>query len=118
ACSPKPAATFAERAAQAQALENTPVGMAYITDVLKEHGESINRFAGECYAGSPLKKDTFTLVADIDPQGNFENVDVQPDSAPTRCYALKIDKLQVKANRPVGYSDKPFPLVFNFNYNK
>jgi hypothetical protein len=119
ACSQQPATTsFADRAARAEALENTPIGIGYITDLLKEHGEGINTFAGECYANTSIQKDTFKLVADINPSGKIENVVVQPDTAPTRCYAQKIGQLTVAASRPLGYADKSFPLVINVNYNK
>jgi len=119
ACSqPPPPASFADRAARAEALEITPTGLAYITTFLKEHGERLNAFAGECYAGTPGPKTRFELVADIEPDGRFENVVAQPDSTPTRCYARKIEQLQVSASRPPGYADKPFPVFIIVNYNK
>jgi len=119
ACSQRPVAvSFEERAARAEVLENTPTGLAYLNEFIKEHGERLNAFVGECYASSSLQKETFKLVADINPRGKFENVVVQPDAAPMRCYAQKIGKLQVSASRPLGYSDKSFPVFFIVNYNK
>jgi len=113
-----PVASFEERAARAEALENTPTGLAYLNEFIKEHGERLNSFVGECYASTSLQKETFKLVADINSHGKFENVVVQPDSAPMRCYAKKISQLQVSASRPVGYSEELFPVVFIVNYNK
>ena len=115
---PPPAASFEERAARAEALENTPNGLAYLNEFIGEHGERLNAFVGECYAKTSLQKETFKLVADIDPDGKFENVVVQPDAPPMRCYAQKIGQLQVSASRPVGYSDKSFPVFLIVNYNK
>lgn len=86
--------------------------------LIKEHGESINKFAGECYANSALDKDSFTVVADIDQAGNFKNVVVQPDSAPTRCYADKLATLHTNASRPAGFAAKSIPLVVHVNYNQ
>ena len=113
-----PSASFRDRAARAEALEVTPTGLAYITAFLKEHGEGLNSFAGECYGKTSLPKTRFELVADIKPNGRFDNVVVQPDSAPTRCYAKKIGQLQVSASRPPGYADKSFPVFIIVNYNK
>ena len=119
ACSQQPASTsFADRAARAEAHENTPIGNAYITDLFKEHGEGINKFAGECYAKTSIQKDTFKLVADINPSGRIESVVVQPDTATTRCFTQQIGQLTVTASRPLGFVDKSFPLVINVNYNK
>ena len=119
ACSQqRPAESFKDRAARAEALENTPAGLAYINGFIKEHGERLNSFVGECYANSSLQKETFELVADINPQGKFENVVVQPDAAPMRCYAEKVGQLRVNASRPPGYSDQAFPVFMVVNYNK
>ena len=113
-----PPASFEERAARAEALENTPTGLAYLNEFINEHGERLNGFVGECYANSSLQRETFKLVADINPDGKFENVVVQPDDAPMRCYAQKIGQLKVGASRPLGYSDKSFPVFLIVNYNK
>ena len=119
ACSQPPsAASFEERAARAEALENTPTGLAYLNELIKEHGERLNAFVGECYAKTSLQRETFKLVADINPDGKFQNVVVKPDAAPMRCYAQKIGQLQVSASRPLGYSDKSFPVFLIVNYNK
>ena len=119
ACSqPPPAASFEDRAASAEALENTPTGLAYLNAFIKEHGERLNAFVAECYAKSSLQKEAFKLVADINPNGKFENVVVQPDTGPMRCYAQKIGQLQVSAPRPPGYSDKSFPVFMIVNYDK
>ena len=115
---PPPSASFRDRAARAEALELTPTGLAYITEFLKEHGEGLSSFAGECYAETSVPKTRFELVADIKPDGRFENVVVQPESDPTRCYANKMGQLQVSASRPPGYSDKSFPVFIIVNYNK
>jgi hypothetical protein len=86
--------------------------------VLKENGEHINASAGECYANSPLKKDSFTLVADIGLDGKFVNIVVRPEHAVARCYAAKIGQIRTKASRPVGFGDRSFPVVFNVHYTK
>ena len=115
---PAPVASFEERAARAETLENTPAGLAYLNEFIKEHGERLNAFVGECYADTSLQRETFKLVADINSRGKFENVVVQPDAAPMRCYAQKISQLQVSASRPVGYAEQSFPVVLIVNYNK
>ena len=119
ACSqPPPSASFRDRAARAEALEVTPTGLAYITEFLKEHGEALSSFAGECSSETSLPKTRFALVADIRPDGRFEDVVAQPVSPLTRCYAKKIGQLQVSASRPPGYSNKSFPVFIVVNYNK
>ena len=70
------------------------------------------------HTGTSLQKETFKLVADINPDGKFENVVVQPDAAPMHCCAQKIGQLKVSASRPPGYSDKSFPVFLIVNYNK
>ena len=119
ACSqPPPSVSFADRVASAEALEGTPLGAAYVTQLLKEHGDGLKSFAGECYGQTELQRASFKLVADITPDGRFENVVVQPESPPTKCYAKKVSELKVSAARPLGYGDKSFPLFINVNYNK
>lgn len=118
ACQQPAAPSFSDRVSTAEALENTPAGALFIGALIEEHGESIERFAGECYADSTLEKDFFTVVADVGSNGTFENVVVQPESAPTRCYADKLGKLRTNASRPAGFADSTFPLVINVDYNK
>ena len=115
---PQAPASFAERVAAAEAQENSPTGALYVGAVVKEHGDRLESFIGECYGQSGLEKDSFTLVADIAPDGQFGNVAVQPESPETRCYAGKIGALRTGAPRPVGYGDKPFPLFINVNFNR
>lgn len=118
ACRQSQAPAFSERVANAEALENTLAGALFIGALLKEHGESINNFIGQCYADSVLDKDSFTVVADIDKAGNFKNVVVQTESTPSLCYADKLAKLHTNVSRPVGFSAKSIPFVINVNYNK
>ncbi len=115
---PQASASFAQRVAAADAQENSPTGALYVDAVVKEQSADFNNFIGACYAQSGLEKDSFTLVADIAPDGEFGNVAVQPDTAQSRCYAGKIDALRTSAPRPDGFEDTPFPLVVNVNYFK
>lgn len=119
ACTPAKIASFADRVAEADRLETTPAGLRFVTAVLSEHGDAIKQFVGECYAShAAIEKDAFVLVADIDPGGAFTQVAAQPESAPSRCYAAKIDALQTHAARPAGFEDKAYPVVLKIRYNK
>lgn len=118
ACQHSAVRSFADRVASAEALENTPAGALFVGALVKEHMESLNTFASECYADSTLEKDAFTLVADIDNNGMFKNVLVQPESATTRCYADRFGKLRTNASRPAGFAETSFPLVIEVDYNK
>lgn len=118
ACQHSAVRSFANRVASAEALEKTPDGALFVGALIKEHVERLNTFASECYADSALEKDAFTLVADIDISGMFNNVVIEPESATARCYADKFGKLQTNASRPAGFAETSFPLVINFNYIK
>jgi hypothetical protein len=86
--------------------------------LLQEHGEDLNLSVGACYADSRLEKDTFTVVADIGSNGELENVVVEPESDPARCYAQRISRLRVTSARPEESKDAPYPLVIRVNFNK
>ncbi len=118
ACQHSAVRSFADRVASAEALENTPTGALFVGALIKENMESMNTFASECYADSTLEKDAFTLVADIDNNGMFKNVVVEPESAATRCYSDKFSKLRTNASRPASVAETSFPLVINVNYIK
>lgn len=118
ACQQSTSPAFADRVASAEALENTPAGALFIGALIKEHEESINSFATECYANSAVEKDSFTLVADIDQAGNLTNVVVQPESPPTLCYAEKFARLHTGVSRPANFTSKPIPLVLNVHHSK
>lgn len=118
ACSQQSPAPFSERVAEAESLESMPAGGLYMTSLLNEHGPVINSFIGECYATSALKKDNFTLVADIDQHGKFTNIAVQPESDTTRCFAQDIANLRVAASRPADFTSRTIPIVFKVNYEK
>ena len=118
ACQHSAVRSFADRVASAEALEKTPAGALFVGALVKEHMESMNTFANECYADSTLEKDAFTLVADIDNNGMLKNVVVQPESATTRCYAGKFGKLRTNASRPADFAETSLPLVIDVTYNK
>lgn len=118
ACQQSPAPSFPDRVASAEALEETPEGARFVAALVQEHSESINAFAGECYASSNLEHDVFTLVADVGTDGSFGNVVVQPETAQTLCYAEKVGTLRTGAPRPPDFADRPLPLVINVTYDK
>lgn len=119
ACSQPTGASFADRASRADQLETTPSGILFATALMNEQGDGINRLIGQCYASTPdLEKDAFILVADIDGQGEFTNVAVQPETGPSRCYAQGIDRLNTKVSRPAGFDAQPYPVVLKIRYNR
>jgi len=119
ACNQPTSSSFADRVNRADQLEATPTGILFSTALLNKYGGTITKLVRECYASNPnLEKDAFVLVADIDSNGDFTNIVVQPETAPSRCYAEKINGLHMKASKPIGFGDSAYPVVLRVKYNK
>ena len=118
ACSQHTARSFDERVAIAQALENDPDNLAYVVEVMEGNRRAIDTFIRLCHPKSTLQPAKFQLVAEVATSGKIENVVVQPDSEPTKCFARMFSQLEINSSRPSGFEQRPFPIFVNINHDK
>lgn len=90
--------SFIDRAKRAKLVEDSPEGQAYQQELWSHVGDYTAAVMQRCFPNeSEVDTDSFTLVADVSPSGHLSNVELEPSTPMSRCFAK-------------NFSQAPFPV--------
>jgi hypothetical protein len=106
------ALTFGERAELARKAEDRQEVSGYLYQKLFPAIETALADAmASCTKNEAANLDSFTIIADIDNTGHFINVDVQPETNTSKCFAESLKKIGGPA--PGKDAVTPLPIVID-----
>jgi hypothetical protein len=97
--------TFADRQWQAEVASRSDAG--------RQHGEKIRALMqwsqGQC---ANLSSEAFSLVGDVLPTGELNDIEVQPNNKYSECYANAFRHIHRLPRPPVSFGSAGFPFAF------